>query len=227
MYKYILWDLDNTLMDFEYSQNAAIRALFKKYCLGECSDEMLSVYNEINHVYWAALERGEVEKSKMLVMRFFDFFSKYSLNTDVCENFNDDYQVALGDYVQFMPGAEQVLGELKDKYRHLLVTNGTKTAQTKKLRTSGLDSFFDGLYISENIGYEKPAVEFFDYLFKAEGITDKKEAIIIGDSLSSDILGGNNACIDTCWFNPNNKENNMGVKVNYEVQKLTDILKIL
>lgn len=227
MYKYILWDLDNTIMDFEYSQNCAIRALFKKYNLGECSDEMLKVYTDINHKYWAALERGEVEKNKMLVDRFSDFFNIYGLDTSCCKDFNDDYQVTLGDYVQFMPGAKEVLFALKDKYVHLLVTNGTKVAQMNKIKTSGIGDFFDRLYISEDVGYEKPAKEFFDYMFENEKITDKSEFIIIGDSLSSDILGGNNAGIDTCWFNPGKKVNNSKVTVTFEISELKELLNYL
>lgn len=227
MYKYILWDLDGTIMDFTYSQNMAIKALFKKYNLGDCSDEMLDVYSGINHKYWEALERGEVIKSEMLVSRFVDFFSMYEIDVSVANAFNSDYQTELGEYVAFEDGAKEVLEAFKDKYVNLLVTNGTKIAQTKKLKTSGLENFFDEKYISENIGYEKPSVEFFDFLFEKENIKDKSEAIIIGDSLSSDILGGNNADIDTCWYNKSHKANNSNAKVTYEINNLKELFDIL
>ena len=227
MYKYLLWDMDNTLLDFNAAESLAIKALFRKYGFRECTDEMISRYSKINHGYWEALERGEVEKSKMLVDRFADFFDLIGEDTSKAFDFNADYQVELGEYVVFMPHASEVLQELRGKYKQIMVTNGTKVAQTKKLITSGLGEVFDSVYISEDIGYEKPSKEFFDYLFDKEGITDKSEVLIIGDSLTSDILGGNNAGIDTCWFNPKEKVNDKGVDVTYNIKCINEVLKIL
>lgn len=227
MYKYILWDIDGTVLNFEISQNKAIRALFEKYELGECTDEMLSEYTRINHKYWEALEREEYKKEEILVLRFNEFFEKNKIRTDIVEDFNSDYQLYLGDYTAFEKNAEEVLIKLKGKYKQLAVTNGTKIAQEKKLKTTGLDKIFDEVYISEIVGYEKPNKDFFEVLFKKENINNRSEAIIIGDSLTSDILGGINAGIDTCWYNPEGKDNKKDIVPKYEIKDINEVLSII
>ena len=231
MYKYLLWDIDGTILNFKAAENLAIKALFKKYNLGECSDEMIEDYSKINDRYWQALERGEMTKPEILVGRFKEFFESIGVDTEVAEDFNADYQVTLGDYVVFEDGAVELLETEKKalnddgsrKFRLIAVTNGTKIAQEKKLKTSGLDKIFDAVYISEDVGIEKPNKGYFDEVFLSEGITDKSEAVIIGDSLTSDILGGNNAGIDTIWYNPSGKQNDKGVKVTRIISKLSEM----
>ena len=227
MYKYLLWDVDGTVLDFLASEAYAIRKLFKKYKIGKCNDEILEMYSEINKKYWQKLERNELNKSEILVGRFREFFEIIGVDTSIVEKFNIDYQLALGDYVEFIENAEEILLSQKGKYTILVVTNGTKVAQERKLNLSGLDKIFDEIFISENIGYEKPNKEFFDYVFDKLGITDKKEVIIIGDSLTSDIKGGYLYGIDTCWFNPHHQENTLGISVTYEIDKLAKINEII
>ena len=162
------------------------------------------------------------------------FFESINVDTSIAADFNKDYQVTLGDYVVFEDYALELLKKQKNalnedgsrKYRLLAVTNGTKIAQEKKLKTSGLDDIFDAVYISEDVGVEKPNVGFFDTLFMEEGITDKSEAVIIGDSLTSDILGGINAGIDTIWYNPNNKENTKGLEITRTIFSLRELERI-
>jgi len=227
MYKYLLWDIDGTILDFQAAEKESIKTLFKKYNLGICTDEMISDYSVINHKYWEALERGEMSKPQILVGRFVEFFESINVDTSVASDFNADYQITLGDFVIFEKDAVDVLKSEKGKYKLIAVTNGTKVAQTKKLKTSGLDEIFDSVYISEDVGFEKPAVQFFDFLFEQEKITDKSECLIIGDSLTSDILGGNNAGIDTCWYNKNKKPLKGDVSVTYEIHSLSEINSIL
>lgn len=235
MYKYLLWDIDGTILNFKAAENLAIKALFEKYNLGECSDEMIEDYSKINAKYWKALERCEISKSETLIGRFREWFESIGIDISLAEQFNDDYQIALGDYVVFEDNALEVLkSEKKEldrdgnrKYRLIAVTNGTKIAQEKKLRTSGLIDIFDAVYISEDVGFNKPSKEYFDIVFKEEGITSKEEVVIIGDSLTSDILGGNNASIDTIWYNPERRINKRGVKVTYDIDNLVDVEGIL
>lgn len=227
MYKYLLWDIDGTVLNFLASEAYAIRFLFKKYNIGECSDEMLKLYSKINSKYWQMLERGELTKQEILVGRFREFFETIGADVTIAESFNSDYQVTLGDHIEFSDNADEILRSQKGKYVIAAVTNGTKTAQEKKLRLSGLDKIFDEIFISENIGVEKPNKEFFDYVFDKLGINEKKEVLIIGDSLTSDMKGGVIAGIDTCWYNPEHKPNTFGFSVTYEIDNLNKITEIV
>lgn len=223
MYKYLLWDIDGTVLNFLASEAYAIRFLFKKYNIGECSDRMLKQYSEINAKYWQMLERGEMTKQEILIGRFREFFGEIGVDITIAEDFNRDYQITLGDHIEFVDKAKDLLLAQKEKYTIAAVTNGTKVAQEKKLRLSGLDKVFDAIFISENVGAEKPNKEYFDYVFKSLGVTDKSEVLIIGDSLTSDMKGGMLAGIDTCWFNPKYKPNTLDIDVTYEIDDLGKI----
>ena len=131
MYKYLLWDVDGTVLDFFASEAVAIRTMFKKYGLGECDDEKLSLYSKINTKYWKMLEKNEMTKAEILVERFREFFGIIGVDRKIAESFNREYQVALGDYVEFVSGAEEVLLSQKGKYVLCAVTNGTKVAQDR------------------------------------------------------------------------------------------------
>ncbi len=226
-YKYLLWDIDGTVLNFLAAEAYAIRFLFKKYNIGECSDEMLKLYSQINVKYWQMLERNELTKPEILIGRFREFFGVIGVDTEIAESFNADYQVTLGDHIEFVDNAKDILLSQKGKYILVAVTNGTKIAQEKKLRLSGLDKIFDEIFISENVGAEKPNKEYFDYVFEKLGITDKNEVLIIGDSLTSDIKGGFIAGIDTCWFNPEHKENTLNIPISYEIDELDKIADIV
>lgn len=227
MYKYLLWDIDGTVLNFLASEAYAIRALFKKYNLGECSDEMIKMYSEINLKYWQMLEKGELTKQEILVGRFREFFKIIGVDINIVEEFNREYQITLGDHIEFVENAKDILLSQKGKYTLVAVTNGTKIAQEKKLRLSGLCDIFDAIFISENIGAEKPSKEFFDYVFEKLGITDKSEVLIIGDSLTSDMKGGYLAGIDTCWFNAEHNSNTLDFSVTYEIDRLDKIIDII
>jgi len=230
MYKYLLWDIDGTIVDFLTAEKAAIKTLFREFELGECTDEMVSRYSEINVRYWEMLERGEMTKPEILIGRFREFFQAEGLDVTVAEAFNLRYQIALGDTVAFYDHAFELLTGLKDEhYIQAAITNGTKIAQTKKLKTSKLDTIFDEVFISEDVGAEKPDPKFFDVVKENLHFTEemKAEILVIGDSLTSDIWGGIMAGFDTCWYNPGHKINDKSYSPTYEIQKLQDILQIL
>lgn len=219
--KVVLWDIDGTVFDFFEAQKNAIRALFKQFNLGECDDEMLMDYDSINHKYWKALERGEITKPQVLTGRFIEFFGKYNMDVSIVEAFNDEYQVRLGDTVSFFPGVLDTINTLKAAgILQCAVTNGTKIAQQRKLSKSGLDQILDGIFISEDVGFEKPNPRFFeavyDMITKERGEVNLSEIMIVGDSLSSDIKFGNNVGIKTCWFN-HAGEVNSNLRVDYEI----------
>ena len=227
MIKVILWDIDATLLDFLAAEKAAIRFCFEKYGLGECSDEMLGRYSVINKRYWEMLERGEMSKPEILVGRFKEFFESEGIETHCAEAFNDSYQVALGDTICFRDNGYELVKKLQGQYRQFVVTNGTFVAQERKLAKSGIGALVEEAFISDLIGYEKPSIEFFNYAFERIGQYEKDEVIIIGDSLTSDMQGGNNAGILCCWYNPNHLENTKGIRIDYEIDHLWQLEEIL
>ena len=235
MIKVVLWDVDGTLLDFHAAEQAAIKSLFREFGLGECTDHMLADYSGINLGYWKAMERGEISKDELLYRRFEDFFSKYGLDTSCTKAFNDRYQYALGDTIVFFDGAMETVKALR---RHgvlqCAVTNGTKVAQDRKLKSSGLGELFDYIFISEEVGIEKPNIGFFNAIWETIGRYAPNEVLIVGDSLTSDIRGGINAGIKTCWFNPGNAANNLdkaannsGLKPDYEIHRLEEVMEII
>lgn len=226
MIKVILWDIDGTLLNFEEAEKHAIRACFAQFGLGECTDSMLVDYSAINRIYWQKLERGEMRKPDILIGRFATFFEKYGLDLGCAPAFNAQYQIALGDTVCFNPNGLEVVTSLQSKVKQYAVTNGTKVAQQRKLERSGLNQLLDGVFISEDLGIEKPGIGFFHRVWEKIGRFDPSEVMIVGDSLTSDIQGGNNAGILCCWFNPEGKENAAKLRIDYEIKDLTQILSI-
>ena len=223
----ILWDVDGTLLDFAAAEEAAIRSLFADFGLGVCTDAMLVRYSEINRNYWRALERGEMTKPEILTRRFEDFFAAEGLSGPSPAEFNAAYQTRLGDTIVYCDGSDKLVASLRGKVRQYAVSNGTVAAQTRKLARSGFDRFMDGIFLSERIGYEKPAKEFFDAVFREIGEERRAGSIIVGDSLTSDIAGANRAGIKSCWYNPRGTENGTNTKPDFEIKDLREILEIL
>lgn len=227
MIKTILWDVDGTLLSFKKAEAAAIRKCFEIFALGPCTDEMIGRYSRINDGYWKRLERGEITKEALLRERFVEFFAGEGVLCGDPDGFNREYQVRLGDTICFNDDGYEVIKALKGRVRQYAVTNGTKIAQDRKLKRSGLEALFDGIFISDVVGFEKPAPEFFHHVFRHAEPCEKNEMLIVGDSLTSDIRGGNNAGIRTCWYNPSGGKNTAGVTVDYEIRDLREIFEIL
>lgn len=227
MIKTLLWDVDGTLLDFGKAEAYGIRKCFEIFDMGECTDEMLKRYSVINRKYWEALERGELTKPQVLHDRFVEFFSSEGIKFDRIDEFNDEYQLRLGDKAFFCDNALETVKALKGKYRQYAVTNGTIVAQKRKLTQSGLINIFDDIFISDEIGFEKPAIEFFNAVQQKIGNFNKDEVMIIGDSLTSDMQGGNNADILCCWYNSHGAENKENIKIDYEINNIAQVLKIL
>mgnify|MGYP000632519669 FL=1 len=223
----ILWDVDGTLLNFLAAEKAAIRSLFEEYHLGVCSDEMLKRYSSINKNYWEMLERGEIEKKALLVGRFRDFFEKEGIDSSLAAEFNEKYQLRLGDTIVYCDDSLEIVKSLREKVKQYVVSNGTVIAQTKKLRLSGLGELMDGIFLSEELGVEKPSVRFFDQVFAKIGPVDRSEVMIVGDSLTGDIRGGNNAGILTCWYNPEGTAAKEAVRIDHEIRDLHEVYVLL
>lgn len=227
MIRTILWDVDGTLLDFLAAEKAAIRRLFAEFGMGECTDEMLKRYSTINRSYWERLERNEITKPQVLVGRFEEFFASEGLDAGVAAAFNEKYQHALGDTIVLRDDCLDIVKALQGTVKQYVVSNGTIIAQNKKLKLSGLGELMDGVFLSEELSVEKPNVEFFHKVFEAIGSVDPQETIIVGDSLSSDIRGGNNAGIRTCWYNPSGQAVPGDLRIDYEIRDLHQVLKLV
>lgn len=228
MIKTILWDIDYTLLDFVAAENYAIKKCFEVFDMGICTDEMVARYSRINKRYWEMLERGEITKQQTLVGRYREFFESEGLPVDMAEAFNEEYQLRLGDHAVFCPHGEEIVHRLQEMgIRQYVVTNGTVTTQRRKLHHLGLDAIFIKAFISDEIGYEKPNVKFFEPVWEELGHCPVEEVLLVGDSLTSDMLGANNAGIPCCWYNPQRAINDKKVIIDYEIYDLMEVENIV
>lgn len=227
MIKAILWDIDGTLLDFSKSEKWGIKACLEEIGFFQHDDDMLTRYEDINRRYWEALERGEVTKQEVLLGRFRTFFAKEKIVCEDIESFNASFQRKLGEVFFENERSVELCNQLKTRVKQYVVTNGTVIAQRNKLRGSGLDQCMEGIFISDEIGVEKPGIGFFEPVFQAMDGIQKSEILIIGDSLTSDMRGGNVAGIRCCWYNPKGIENTTDVRLDYEIQSLWEVEKLL
>lgn len=226
MIKYIFFDLDETLFDFPLAERLAISETFSELGIAP-TDENIERYSKINRWCWDGLERGELTRERLIILRFEMLFDELSLDGLSAEGAQKIYENALGSQHPFIDGAEEILSELCEKYELYAVTNGLYSVQSRRIKDAGLDRFFKGYFISEKIGYSKPMREFFESVFEKISDFDKDKSIIIGDSLQSDILGGKNAGIKTCHYNPKNKENKTEIIPDHEIKNLSEIPRLL
>ncbi len=223
----ILWDVDGTLLDFLAAEKAAVKKLFMAFDLGECTDTMVARYSAINDNFWKRLERGEITKKEVLIGRFREFFSELGMDPDLAEPFNAKYQLALGDTVVYRDDSLNLVRSLHGRVKQYVVSNGTIIAQTKKLERSGLGRWMDGIFLSEELGAEKPSPAFFERVFAALPDIRKEDMLIVGDSLTSDMKGGIAAGISTCWYNPQSLPRPADMAIDYEIQDLMQVLSLL
>lgn len=223
----ILWDVDGTLLDFHEAEYAAVKSLFSEFGYGKCSDDMIARYSEINDSFWKRLERGEITKAQVLIGRFEQFFSEYGISTERVYEFNEKYQPRLGDTIVYCDDSYNIVKSLKGKVRQYAVSNGTVAAQTKKMKLSGFGVLLDGVFLSENMGSEKPNVGFFEKVFEKIQPVDKSKTVIVGDSLTSDMQGGINAGIKTCLYAPKGINVPENMNIGYVINDLHEILDII
>ena len=225
MIKTLLWDVDGTLLDFLVAEKYGMET-----CLGEIgvelTEEMLTVYSRINHSWWEKHEKGLCTREEIFIGRLKDFFGEYGIAYTDYDHFNRQYQIALGEAVFPVDDSLTLLKELGKTCKQYMVTNGSKLAQELKLAKSGIDQLCDGVFISELVGIQKPEKAFFDLVQEATGYV-KEETLIIGDSLSSDIKGANNAGLPCCWFNPRGLPMREGLHAEYEITDLRQLLNIV
>ena len=227
MYKIILWDFDGTLTNFKNAQKHAIQSMFERLGLGLCDDAMVDRYDEINEKYWRLIETGKYDKRTLLLQRFVDFFEELRLPTDGVEEFNDRYQLALGETTVYNDDSFSLLSDLRGRIPQYIVTNGTKRAQEKKLANSGFDKIVDAAFISEETGYDKPSAGFYKYVFERIPHCERREMLMVGDSLTSDMKGGYEQGMTCVWYNPAGDPLPPDIRIDYEIRNLQQVREIL
>ena len=224
--KHVFLDLDDTLFDFHKSEGEALSKTLSSLGI-EPTSENLALYSRINRSQWESLERGEVTRDVILVRRFEILFRELGITNKEPRDAQKLYEGNLCREYHYLPGAIELIEALFGKYKLYLASNGTAVVQDSRIGLSGIAKYFDGIFISERIGYNKPNKEFFDGCFATIKNFSRDEAIIIGDSLTSDIRGGINAGIKTCLFNPMRKPSNTDIIPDYEVYSLSEIPDLL
>lgn len=224
-YDWLLFDLDNTLLDFDATSEIALRSAFAQHSI-DYTQENIQAYEKINRDCWEAFERGEMDFVTLRNIRFEHFVKQRNLNIDPM-SFGNTYMSLLSSTDHKIDGAIELLKALKGKFNLAIVTNGLKEVKIPQLAKPDISQFFNQIFISEVLGVSKPHHGFFQQVFEKIGHPQKDKVAIVGDSLSSDIKGGYDYGIDTIWFNPKQKTNLFGIKPTWEIQNLNSLNTIL
>lgn len=225
MYNILFIDLDDTILDFKKAENVALRKTLEEFGLAP-TEEVCARYSVINQLHWEMLERKEITREQVLLGRFKMLFDEYGIPGDsslVARRYTEN--LGVGHY--FLPGAEEAVKALCKKYRLFITSNGTTHVQKSRLASADIEKYFEDIFISQQIGVNKPDKVFFDGCFAKIRDFDSQKAMIVGDSLTSDILGGKNAGIATCWVNPKGKKARADICPDYEIKSLGELEALL
>lgn len=224
-YDIILFDADGTLLDFQKSEAEAIRDAMTANGI-QATEERVKLYSDINIGLWKKLERGEIKKKVLLYHRFELLLEALGMQGDAKKMAND-YMTGLSTKGYVLDGAEKMLKSLSGRARMYIVTNGVEFIQRGRYARCGIDKYFHGVFISDCVGCEKPSVKYFEYVASHIDGFDKGRAVIVGDSLTSDMQGGINYGIDTCWYNPDGKACPDGMTLTHIADSFDSVLDFL
>ena len=224
MIEFLFLDLDDTILDFHKAERIAISRTIREFGV-EPAEEILDLYHGINKWHWEQLELGKLTRAEVLVNRFAVLFERLGREVDAPECAKA-YEINLSQGHWFLPGAEEAVDRLSKKYRLFLASNGTASVQKGRMTSANLYRFFETVFVSQEIGHNKPSAEYFEACFAAIPGFDREKAMIVGDSLSSDIRGGINAGIKTVWVNPDHKDCG-DIRPDYEIEYLSQLEALL
>ncbi len=225
-FTHIFFDADNTLFDFDGSSKLAFKDLISHLQLSDWQAHY-KIYQIYNHQVWSEFEKGKINSQKLRTKRFQLYFDSFSFNYDPLKA-NNLYLNYLVDHATLYKDSMILLNELKRSDKKLyILTNGLKEVQRPRIRKKSITDMFEAIIVSDEIGVAKPHEDFFKFAHREAGMTPKEKIIMIGDSLKSDIAGGNNYGLFTCWYNPLKKSNNTEVKPNKEVHSLLELRDFL
>ena len=225
MIEFLFLDLDDTILDFHKAERIAISKTIRDFGV-EPAEEVLARYHVINKWHWEQLEQGKLTRPEVLVNRFDMLFRELGVAVDAaaCAKIYEK-NLSVGHW--FLPGAEEAVEYLSKRYRLFLASNGTAVVQKGRMTSANLYRFFEQVFVSQEIGHNKPSLAYFEGCFARIPGFDPAKAMIVGDSLSSDILGGINAGIKTVWVNPGHLENRTDIRPDYEIEALSQLPALL
>ena len=225
-YKFLLFDLDHTLLDFDTSEDVALTQLLKEEGVADIQ-AYKDYYVPMNKSLWKDLELKKITKQELVNTRFSKMFSHFGIEKDGVY-LAERYQFYLAQQGQVFSGAMELLDSLIDRgYELYAATNGITTIQTGRMAQSGLAPYFNQVFISEQLQTQKPDALFYEKIGQQIAEFSKEKTLMIGDSLTADIQGGNNADIDTVWYNPHHLENKTQAQPTYEVDSYQTLLELL
>ena len=225
MVEFLFLDLDDTILDFHKAEHIALGKTFRGFGL-EPTEEVMARYSLINKAHWERLERKELTREQVLVGRFAVLFSEYGIDVDPTQCARTyENNLSVGHY--FLPGAYEAVERLSKKYKLYLASNGTAKVQAGRLESANISHFFQEIFVSQEIGANKPDIAYFEVCFAKIPDFDITKAMIVGDSLTSDILGGKNAGMKTCWVNPKGKIAPADIQPDYEIKALSELEEFL
>lgn len=224
-YKFLLFDLDNTLLDFDAGEKQALNKLFSAHGI-PVTESLLKEYHTVNRALWQAYESGTCALDQVLNTRFSTTMRAFGKEVpgDVWER---EYRAYLGEGHVLIPGAKEICERLSHTHQMYIITNGIRETQVRRLRDAGLIAYFQRIFNSESIGAQKPHLPFFSYVMAHIEEFDKAKALVIGDSQTSDIAGGQSAGLDTCWFNKHGISDTSAITADYKIKRLQELLKIV
>ena len=225
MMEFLFLDLDDTILDFHKAERLAISRTFRSFGL-EPTEQVLERYHVINRQHWERLERGELTRDQVLTGRFQMLFEELGIPAQpqaVAKGY--EHNLGLGHY--FLPGAKEALDTLRGKYRLFLASNGTASVQHSRLTSAGLYPYFEEVFVSQALGANKPSRAFFDACAARIPGYDPRKALMVGDSLTSDILGGINAGMKTCWVCPRGAQGRPDIVPDYRIEALSQLPELL
>lgn len=224
-YKILLLDVDNTLLDFEKDNEKAFQSTISSLGI-ECKKEIYETYSTASVKLWKKLEEKEITMETLRWERANAVIQKYEIEIEP-KIFYQKMSEQLRRTGTLIQGAEEVLEKLRKQYKLAVITNGPKEEQRERLKNAGIEEMFEEIFVSGEIGYNKPDIQFFHYVFEKISPITEKEALVIGDTISSDIQGGYIAGIDTCWYNPKQEKNATTIQPTYEIKDLRQLEEIL
>ena len=225
MMEFLFLDLDDTILDFHKAERIALSKTLASFGL-DPTEAVLGRYHIINKEHWERLERKELTRDQVLEGRFRTLFAELGRTVDAAAVTRTyEQNLSIGHY--FLPGAQEAVQRLSQKYRLFLASNGTATVQHARLTSAGLYPYFEKVFVSQEVGHNKPSREYFDACFSQIPGFDAGKALMVGDSLTSDILGGSRAGMKTCWINPDHLPPRADIPADYQLERLAQLEALL